>query len=240
MIGRKPSCRPSTSQGSRTEHGLGSSFRFAGRGLRFALKERNLRLHLLAAAITLAAGFWFRILAWQWGVLVLAITLVILAELINTALECVVDLASPGYAELARMAKDVAAGAVLFTALAALALANLIFAPVLAKPLLALRNSISALPGGVAAILILSVPALLQRDWPEWGSRQRMFALLAAALGVAGARAFVAWPRLPVMLAAALLLFIVWVAGFYRRVSTYTLALVPWVLFWIWLWQRGM
>ncbi len=225
---------------NRTDHSLGRSFRFAGRGLGFALKERNLRLHLLAATITLAAGFWFQILAWQWGVLILAITLVILAEMLNTALECVVDLASPGYAELARMAKDVAAGAVLFTALAALALANLIFAPVLADPLQELSDSISALPGIIAPFLLIAALALLRRDWREWGGRQRGFLLLAAAIGAAGARVFVAWPHLPVILSSALLLFIVWVVGFYRRVSTYTLALLPWVLFWVWLWQRGM
>lgn len=221
-------------------HELSNSFRFAGRGLWFALKERNLRLHLLAAASAVSAGVWFEIHAWQWGLLILAITLVIVAEMVNTALECVVDLASPGYADLARMAKDVAAGAVLFTALAALALANVVFAAVLRPELQRLRDGLSRLPTSSALVLFAVLLMLLYAGLLEWGSRQRRFALVAALLAAIGARAFTVWPSLPLVTISAFLLFAVWVMGHYRRVMVYTLLSLNWVLFLVWFWQRGM
>lgn len=74
-----------------------------------------------------------KISAVEWGQIVLAVVLVISAELINTSVEFLTDLVSPEYSRLAAKVKDIAAAAVLVTAIGALALAILIFYPKLAK-----------------------------------------------------------------------------------------------------------
>ena len=91
--------------------------------------DRNLRIHLAATVIVAAAGAWCRLTAMEWAVIVLAIGLVWTAELINTAIEAAVDLASPEHHELARQAKDVASAAVLLAALTAVIVGVIIFGP---------------------------------------------------------------------------------------------------------------
>jgi len=88
------------------------SFGFAWQGFRFAvLSERNLKVMLLAMAVTLAAGFVCRLDAWRWCAVLLCCALVIFGELVNTAIETIVDLVSPEYNTLAGHAKDIAAAA---------------------------------------------------------------------------------------------------------------------------------
>src|SRR5690606_37619950 len=83
---------------------------FAFEGVRQALRtERNLRIHTAAAAAVLALAAWLRVPAPGVALLVLAIGLVMTAELFNTALEAAVDLSSPAYHPLAAVAKNVAA-----------------------------------------------------------------------------------------------------------------------------------
>ncbi len=106
----------------------GIGFLYAARGILYALKTQpNMRIHCLATAVAL-------LLAWVMGItglellwLILAIFMVIVTELLNTAVETVVDLLSPGYHPLARAAKDVAAGAVLMAALHSLVVAFFVF-----------------------------------------------------------------------------------------------------------------
>ncbi|MDR1113896.1 MAG: diacylglycerol kinase family protein [Candidatus Margulisbacteria bacterium] len=92
-------------------------------------QEANLRIHFAAAALAAAAGFVFKLTAGEWAVLLLTITLVIFAELINTALEANVNLATKKQLPEAKLAKDAAAGAVLLTALNAVLIGLLIFGP---------------------------------------------------------------------------------------------------------------
>ncbi|WP_172329478.1 diacylglycerol kinase family protein [Mangrovicoccus sp. HB161399] len=106
-----------------------ATFVFAARGLRVLLRQPNARIHAAAAALAAALGLWFRVSAGEWIALIFAIALVTMAEAMNTALECVVDIASPEWSELARDAKDVAAAAVLISALGALAVGAIVFWP---------------------------------------------------------------------------------------------------------------
>ena len=109
---------------------LRQSFGHALAGLRQGWStEPNLRLHSLATFVALTLGVWLGLAPLEWAVLALTIGLVVSLELVNTALEAVVDLCSPGRHELARRAKDVAAAAVLVAALAALAVGLALFGP---------------------------------------------------------------------------------------------------------------
>ena len=89
------------------------SFGFAWQGFRFALRtERNIRVMLFAGVVAVVAGIALSLDAWRWCVVLLCIGIVIFGELINTALETIVDLVSPEYHPLAGRAKDIAAAAV--------------------------------------------------------------------------------------------------------------------------------
>lgn len=105
-------------------HDLGAAFRYAFAGLVAAWRtERNLRIHGAVAVAVVVAGAVLRLPAAAWAIVFLTIALVVGAELLNAAVEAVVDLVSPEDHPLAKRAKDVAAAAVLVTASAAVAVA---------------------------------------------------------------------------------------------------------------------
>lgn len=107
---------------------FGSSLRHAWDGIVHAVATQwNMRVHLAAAALALAAAFAFHLRRPAVLAIVLVIALVLALELVNTAVEALVDLISPESHPLARIAKDCAAGAVLVAALAALAVGFLAF-----------------------------------------------------------------------------------------------------------------
>lgn len=109
---------------------LAASFGFAFAGVWHALRtQRNARIHAITAACACVAGTVARINWQEWAVLAVTIGSVFAAELVNTSLESLVDLVSPEYHERAKVAKDAAAGAVLATALAAVAVGACIFGP---------------------------------------------------------------------------------------------------------------
>lgn len=92
------------------------SFRFAFAGLWYALRtQRNTRIHLIIAAAAIALGAWLNLSLTQWAVLTLTIGFVLVSEMLNTVAETLVDMISPDYHPLAKIIKDVAAGAVLLT-----------------------------------------------------------------------------------------------------------------------------
>ena len=94
------------------------------------LSERNFRIQVGAAVLALAAAVILKISVFNWLILIQVIALVLTAELINTALERLVDLATDGlYHPLARAAKDIAAGAVLMASIFAVASGLFIFGP---------------------------------------------------------------------------------------------------------------
>jgi diacylglycerol kinase len=107
------------------------SFYHAFSGIRQGLKEqRNLRIHFTISALVVCLGVFLHVDAASWLALVLCIGLVIGAELLNTAIEHVVDLTAGGeYHLAAKKAKDTAAAAVLVVALAASAVGAIVFLP---------------------------------------------------------------------------------------------------------------
>ena len=102
---------------------FGRGFGFAARGVARCWRERNFRFHVAAAVHVLPFARHFVESAAEWCVLVLSVALVLCLEAVNTAVEHAVDLACPDYDERAKVAKDVAAGAVLIAAIASVAVA---------------------------------------------------------------------------------------------------------------------
>jgi len=106
------------------------SFSFAFKGLQYAAATQpNFRIHLALAAVAVVLGFLLQISSADWHWIMLAITFVLVVELLNTGIEALTDLASPGYHELAGRAKDVCAGAVVIAALFALITGIMVFLP---------------------------------------------------------------------------------------------------------------
>ena len=106
------------------------SFGYAGNGVREAFRtEPNFRIHTIVGLIALILAFYFQFPPLQFAILILTIMLVIILELINTAIEKVVDKISPNYSTLAKIAKDVSAAAVLISAIGAVLIGLLLFVP---------------------------------------------------------------------------------------------------------------
>lgn len=108
------------------------SFKHALDGVIYTFKTQpNFKVHLFFAILATLAGFYFRISRAEWSVIIFIIGLVLVAEMINTSIEAVVDLHTEQYHDLAKVAKDVSAGMVLITALMAVITGILIFLPYL-------------------------------------------------------------------------------------------------------------
>jgi diacylglycerol kinase (ATP) len=105
-------------------------FGYAFQGLKHAaVTQLNFRVHLVAALTAVFLGCALHISIHEWLWIALCITLVLLVELLNTAIEILTDLVSPGYHPKAGQVKDVSAAAVLITALFALTTGVIIFLP---------------------------------------------------------------------------------------------------------------
>ena len=116
-----------------------AAFGHALRGWMYVLKtQHNAWVHSLAATMVILLSFWLQIPPRDWAVLVLTIAMVFTAEFINTSIEAVVDLASPQKHPLAKVGKDVGAGAVLIAALAGVLVGLLILGPPLWARLISL------------------------------------------------------------------------------------------------------
>lgn len=106
------------------------SFRFAFQGVVTLLKTQpNARVHLAVGVIASITGTLCSLSPAEWCLLTLAISIVWITEAINTAIEFAIDLASPQIHELAGKAKDVAAAAVLLSAINAIVIGVIIFGP---------------------------------------------------------------------------------------------------------------
>ena len=107
-----------------------NSFGYAFEGIKQAyLGEQNMRIHFFMASLVIIFGFFLKISYMEWLVCLLLIGLVIMAEFINTAVEYVVDLASPKVHPLAKAAKDTASAGVLMMAIISAAIGLIIFVP---------------------------------------------------------------------------------------------------------------
>lgn len=97
-----------------------NGFRFAFRGvIGVIISQRNMKVHLLAAAVAVFTGVYFQITVTEWCIVALCIGSVLAAEVFNSAIELLTDLAKPEFHPQAGQVKDAAAGAVLLISIAA-------------------------------------------------------------------------------------------------------------------------
>ena len=106
------------------------SFKYAFEGVFFAFKlNRNIRIHFLVALIVILVSLYLKVSPFEMSILGIMIILVISSEMINTAIEEMVDLIVSEHRKEAKIAKDVAAGMVLVTSIGSVVVGILIFAP---------------------------------------------------------------------------------------------------------------
>lgn len=131
-------------------------------GILWAAKtQRHMRWHCLSAVAVVVVALFFRISASEFMLLALAVTLVLFAELINTAMEVLVDLVSPEFHPLAKRAKDVAAGAVLVTAIGAVVMGYFALSHYLFPPIGRGMALLSRPPGELAVFSVVAVALLV-------------------------------------------------------------------------------
>ena len=169
------------------------SFGHAYRGLVYAVRtQRNMRFHVVVAAIVLVLSLLVGVSKLELAILVLVIMAVFVTEMLNTALEFTVDLATGEYRPLAKLAKDVSAGAVLVASVAALAVGYLVLSDNLGPFSLEMLERVRRWPGHVTlvalmlvAIAVLLVKALTRVPNPFLGGMPSGHAAVAFAGWVA-------------------------------------------------------
>jgi diacylglycerol kinase len=110
------------------------SFKYAFEGIHYAFKnDQNLLVHLLVAFLVINVSIALRVSHYEMGILGLTMMMVIMAEMVNSAIEKMVDLITKEHRQEAKIAKDVAAGMVLLTAIAAAIIGTLILFPYVIK-----------------------------------------------------------------------------------------------------------
>lgn len=161
----------------RRPQGFLGSLNCAIEGILWAAKtQRHMLVHLVAAVLVLSCALALRLGLQEFALLALAITLVLFAELINTAIEVIIDLVSPQYHELAGKAKDVAAGAVLVASAGALvlgylAVSRLLFggqAPI-DQEFMYRTGNLAVVAVVVVVLLVILIKARLGRGTPLHG-----------------------------------------------------------------------
>ena len=139
------------------------SFEHAYRGMIYAVRtQRNMRFHVIVAVLVLVASLLVGVRKLELAVLVLTILIVFVTEMFNTAMEFVVDMVTSEYHPLAKLAKDISAGAVLVTSIGAVLVGYLVLADNLGPPSLETLESIRRWPGhltlvalGVVVLIVL-------------------------------------------------------------------------------------
>lgn len=146
-----------------------------------------MRIHFLAAAAILLLALFYRVAALDFAILAFAATLVLVAELANTALEVLVDLVSPDFHPLAQRAKDVAAGSVLVASAGAVISGYVVLSPYLFSAAADLQSS--PVPGAlpvfsalVVTILVVFVKAIFGQGTPLHGGMPSGHAAVAFSI----------------------------------------------------------
>jgi diacylglycerol kinase (ATP) len=168
---------------------LFDSFNHAAEGVIHALRtQRNLWIHFMLAAAVLVAAVAFGVSRLELMVLLLAITFVLVAELVNTAIEAAVDVASTSFDPMAKLAKDIAAGAVLIAALNAVAVGYLVFSGEVADRSSRFLDRLSDAPAeltlvslAVTVIIVIALKAYTGRGTPLRGGLPSGHAAVAFA-----------------------------------------------------------
>jgi diacylglycerol kinase (ATP) len=163
------------------------SFNYAFEGVIHALRtQRNMRIHFAVAAGVLALAFVYNVTRFELIALMIAIAFVLIAEMVNTAVEATIDLSTPSFDPLAKVAKDMAAGAVLIASVNAIAVGYLVLADRLARPSARLVNELGDAPINVTIIalvltliVVIAVKAATGRGTPLRGGLPSGHAALA-------------------------------------------------------------
>ena len=165
------------------------SFNHATEGVIHALRtQRNLGIHFLIAAAVLLAALGFGVTKLELIALLLAITFVLVAELVNTAIEATVDVASTSFDPMAKLAKDISAGAVLIAAINAVAVGYLVFSGQVAERSSRFLDRLSNAPAELTLIalvltiiVVITTKALTGRGTPLRGGLPSGHAAVAFA-----------------------------------------------------------
>jgi diacylglycerol kinase (ATP) len=177
----------------RSTPSLFHSFNNAAEGVIHALRtQRNLWIHFTIAAAVLVAAVAFGVSKLELMVLLLAITFVLVAELVNTAIEATVDVASTSFDPMAKLAKDIAAGAVLVASLNAVAVGYLVFSGSVADRSSRFLDRLSDAPARLTlvslaftVIVVIAVKAWTGRGTPLRGGLPSGHAAVAFAAWMA-------------------------------------------------------
>jgi diacylglycerol kinase (ATP) len=150
---------------------LFESFNYATEGILHALRtQRNMRIHLLLAVGVLAAAVALDVDRFELISLILAIGFVLVAEMVNTAVESAVDLATTSFDPMAKLAKDIAAGAVLISSIIAVAVGYLVFSGKVASPTSRALESLRDAPLELT-LIALAVTVLVVVGLKAWTGR---------------------------------------------------------------------
>ncbi len=162
--GKKPEEAKRSVKPVKGQQGVARSLNHAYRGLIYAVRtQRNMRFHVVAAAAVLVLSLLVGVSQLELALLMLVIAAVFVTEMLNTALEFTVDLVTREYHPLAKLAKDISAGAVLVTSVAALAVGYLVLGDNLGPLSLELLERVRRWPGHVTlvALVLVSITVLL-------------------------------------------------------------------------------
>ncbi len=165
------------------------SFNFAFEGIIHVLRtQRNMRIHFLVAALVLVAALASGVEKLELIVLMLAIAFVLIAEMVNTAIEAAIDVATTSFDPMAKLAKDIAAGAVLIATAVAVAIGYLVFSGQVADRSSRILDRISDAPAQLTlialvltTILVIGTKALTGRGTPLRGGLPSGHAAVAFA-----------------------------------------------------------
>jgi diacylglycerol kinase (ATP) len=171
----------------RTTFAVFQSFNYAFEGVVHALRtQRNMRIHFAIATIVFVLAFVYDVTRVELMALVLAIAFVLIAEMVNTAVEATIDLSTPSFDPLAKIAKDLAAGAVLIASVTAVAVGYLVLADRLADPTARLVRRVGDAPLNLTIIalvltlfIVIAVKAATGRGTPLRGGLPSGHAALA-------------------------------------------------------------
>lgn len=122
--------REAAKQATGRLHPFLRSFGYAFEGIYYSIRtQRNMRVHLGIGLVATALGLWLGLSLLEWAILLVMMALVFILEMLNTVIESLVDLYTDRFHPLAKIAKDVAAGAVLVAAIFAVGVGLLLFGP---------------------------------------------------------------------------------------------------------------
>ena len=163
------------------------SFNYAFEGIIHVLRtQRNMRIHFAIAIVVLIAGLAVDVSRLELIALLLAIAFVLIAEMINTAIEAAIDVATTSFDPMAKLAKDIAAGAVLIATVNAIAIGYLVFSGQVANRSERVLDKLRDAPAKLTLISLVIV--IDRRDRDEGGQRTRDAAARRAAVGSRGDR----------------------------------------------------